>query len=53
MAADNQPNAAARGRNMDLAAAVKPAEERYVAADPRSQAFSREAGAHIPGGNNA
>ena len=38
-------------RNQSLAAAVKEAEERYIAANPESQRLAHMAVKHLPGGN--
>ncbi|MFT3989119.1 aspartate aminotransferase family protein [Aestuariivirga sp.] len=46
-----QASKAAGKRNMDLAAAVGEAEQRYAAQNPKSLALAKSAAAHMPGGN--
>src|ERR1700759_1254134 len=38
-------------RNQDLVSALQEVEERYIAANPESQRFSKLAAARLPGGN--
>lgn len=40
-----------KGRNIDLASAVRTAEELYVKRNPKSAAMAARAGGHMPGGN--